>query len=145
MLPNAFGQFSTFVTGMDEDDDDDGDRGIRSSKKERMKQKRYQVQALKQTDLMPLYFMRENDILKVTELVIPKKVSVKSTKSTKKQPVLMGLNEACHLEKRCRLIKNEFMHYFKNKALRCKTMRENLYKFDTAAKKYKVIEATIDT
>ena len=96
---------------------------IGSSKKERLKQKRYQVRALKQTDLMPLYSMRDIDIIKVTELVLQKKVSVKSTKSTKKQPVLPGLNEACHLEKRRRLIKNEFMHYFKKKELRCKTMR----------------------
>lgn len=148
LLPDAFGQYSTFVAGVDEDDNNDGDGGIGSSKKERLKQKRYQVRALKQTDLMPLYSMRDIDITKVTELVLQKKVSVKSTKSTKKQPVLPGLNEACHLEKKRRLIKNEFMHYFEKKELRCKTMRADSYtdaEYDTAALKYNVTEATIDT
>ena len=116
-------------------------------RKEHLKHKRYQARALKQKDLMPLYFMWDSDIEKMAKLVMVNKVSIKSTKSTKKIPVLMGLEKACQIEKKHRLIKNEFMHYYK-KPLRCKTLKEALYfedEYVKVAAEYKVTEATIET
>ena len=43
---------------------------------------------------MPLYFMWDVDIEKMVKLVMAKRVSVKSTKSMKKIPVLPGLDKA---------------------------------------------------
>ena len=63
-------------------------------------------------------------------------------------PILMGLEKACQIEKKHRLIKNEFMHYFYEKLLRCKTLKEASYSEDEyvkAAAEYKVTEATIET
>ena len=76
---------------------------------------------------MPLYFMWDADIEKMAKLVMAKRVSMKSMKSTKKILVLPGLDKACQVEKKHRLIKNEFMHYFYKKRLQCKTLKEPSY------------------
>ena len=96
---------------------------------------------------MPPYFMWDSDIEKMAKLVMAKKVFVKSMKSAKKVPVLMGVEKACQIEKKHRLIKNEFMHYFHEKPLRCKTLKEASYSEDEyvkAATEYKVSKATIE-
>ena len=59
----------------------------------------------------------------------------------------MGLEKACPIEKKHRLIKNEFMHYFYEKPLRCKTLKEASYLEDEYVKataEYKVTKATIE-
>ena len=53
----------------------------------------------------------------MAKLVMAKRISVKSTKSMKKIPVLPRLDKACQIEKKHRLIKNEFMYYFYKKPL----------------------------
>ena len=121
LLPNAFGVISSFVSTVDEDSADENEDNNKGTRKEQIKQKRYQSWVLKQNDLMPLYFMWDADIEKMAKLVMAKRISVKSTKSTKKIPVLPGLDKACQIEKKHRLIKNEFMHYFYTKRLWCKT------------------------
>ena len=105
LLSNAFGSYFTFVAEVNEDSGNEGDPTDASTKKEYLKQKRDQVRAPKQNDLIPLYFMRESDIKKMVDLVMAKKVSLKSTKSTKKLAILINLGKACYIEKRRTLIK----------------------------------------
>ena len=139
---------SSFVSAVDEDSADENEDNDERMRKEQIKQKRYQSRVLKQNDLMPLYFMWDADIEKMAKLVMAKRVSVKSTKSTKKIPVLPGLDKACQIEKKHRLIKNEFMHYFYKKLLRCKTLKEPSYsqeEYERAVVEYQVSEATIET
>ena len=148
LLPNAFGVILSFVSAVDEDFADENEDNDERMRKERIKQKRYQSRVLKQNNLMPLYFMWDADIEKMAKLVMAKRVSVKSTKSTKKIPVLPGLDKACQIEKKHRLIKNEFMHYFYKKPLRCKTLKEPSYspeEYERAAVEYQVSEVTIET
>ena len=147
LLPNAFGVISSFVSAVDEDSANENEDNDERTRKERIKQKRYQSRVLKQNDLMPLCFMWDANIEKMAKLVMAKRVSVKSTKSTKKIPILPRLDKACQIEKKHILIKNEFMHYFYKKPLRCKTLKEPSYsqeEYERAAVEYQVSEVTIE-
>ena len=86
---------SSFVSVVDEDFADENKNNDERTRKEQIKQKWYQSRVIKQNDLMPLYFMWDSDIEKMAKLVMAKRVSVKSTKSTKKILVLPGLDKAC--------------------------------------------------
>lgn len=91
--------------------------------------------------------MWDSDIEKMAKLIMAKKVLVKSAKSLKKQAVMETLYDACHAEKRPRIMKNEFMQYFKKKKLRCKTLKVASYtdkEYHQAAEEFKVTKATID-
>ena len=78
LLPDAFGVILSFISVVDKDSADENEDNDERTRKERIKQKRYQSRVLKQNDLMTLYFMWDTDIEKMAKLVMAKRVFMKS-------------------------------------------------------------------
>jgi hypothetical protein len=144
ILPDPFGKYLNYSG--DEDADSNDEEGEPSAKKKRPSSKRKTSRALKQHDLQLLYGLRDAEIDKMANLVISKKISVKTTKSTTKEPVLRGLRDLCGEEKKLRIIKNEMMYVFQGHPLPSRSDSYFPYTdgaFDALARQMNVTDSTL--
>jgi hypothetical protein len=111
ILPDAFGKFLNYAGDKVEESSNEEEIELGSKKKKAISRKKMS-RALKQNDLQPLFGLRDSEVEKMANLVIAKKISIKTTKSTTKEATLRGLPNLCQEEKKIRIIKNEMMFVF---------------------------------